>query len=84
VFHWALWIIDGLLVLLGLFMAFPWWASLLCWVVIVIANHIITPKVFKRIFMADLSFHGELLACHFSPLPLDAEALANIDSSIVR
>jgi hypothetical protein len=74
-FKWALWIIDLLFGLLGVFLPFPWWVSLPCWVVVVIANHIITPKVFERIFMADLSFHGELLPRHFSPLPLDEEVL---------
>src|SRR5947208_4594292 len=75
-FHRVLWIIDGLLGLLELFLPFAWWARLLCWVLTIIANHIITPKIFKKIFMADLSFHGELLPRHFSPLPLDAEVLA--------
>ena len=76
-FHYSLWIIDLVLGVLELFLPFPFWARLLVWLVSVIGNHIVTPKIFeKKVFEGRLSFHGELLARHFTALPLDPNVLA--------
>jgi hypothetical protein len=75
-FRQLLWIIDILFGLLELFVPFPFWGRLLSWLVIAIGNHIITPKVVRKLLEGNLSFHGELGRRHFRPLPIDPNVLA--------
>src|SRR6516162_5514619 len=74
-FHYLLWVIDILLAGLELFLPFPFWVRLLVWLASVVGNHVFTPIIFRKLLQSSLSFHGELVPHHFTPLPLDRDVL---------
>src|SRR5436190_4394857 len=63
-FRQLLWIIDILLGLLELFLPFPFWGRLLSWLVIAIGNHIITPKVVRKVLAGIATFRQNNYGCH--------------------